>query len=201
MPESASDLYDLGTPHSTGATPHLRLVQPQNSQPATEEFSNANERLTWQVLVGLAASAVFDAFERHGDAEIATAQRVTACVRRILRAVSDAPVEPGESHPSEQLLNEAPWPLVAKKLADAYREHAQVRRSLLLLVGRVGASRYSSVPELRDLVAAGLSEQDVFVREAAVRATETLGPEARELLRGHREENPWLAEYVAQVLS
>lgn len=192
--ESAGDFYSGEQQRGT-----LRLVRSQNSQPATEAFSRPVEHISLEKLIGPAASAVFKAFEDLGDRQALTQLRVSSRVRQILDAIAADPVEPGVTHPAEPLLHAGPWLAIAPTLVEAFQEHSTARRSLLLLIGRLDQSDYGS--PIRSLIERGLQDEDEFVREAAVRATETLGSEAKELLRRHSDANPWIAKYVQRLLA
>jgi len=120
-------------------------------------------------------------------------------IDQVVKMVTESPVEPGLTHYAESLLRGGPWLEVAHKVIQAYQEHESARRSLLLLMGRLDQSYYGR--EIETLIVRGLKDDDKFIREAAICATETLGPEARELLRGHQDENLWLAKYIDQILT
>lgn len=118
----------------------------------------------------------------------------------------DEPIEDGVSHPAEQLIAQAlrdnarvchDW--ISEALVEQYRTHPSLGASILRCVGRL---RFEQVRGwgLR-VVDDALGEQDVEVREAAVRALEAWGgTECLELLERHVDSVPWVNEYVRQVI-
>ena len=125
----------------------------------------------------------------------------------IVRMLDDVPLEDGMLHPADSIV--AHQLCVDKgecisSLDRAFRgflsSRPQISAAILRLVGRldyvdVGRSGMS-------LARAGLGQGDVEIREAAVRALENWGgAEATRLLRNHRDAEPWISDYVKQVIA
>lgn len=121
----------------------------------------------------------------------------TAFASEFARLLDEDPVTVGESHASESWLGSLDRELGQWMLAfyDASPDH---RRSVALLVGRLPAHLVGRT-SVEALLRRALSDRSVGVREAAVRACETLGPTGFRLLRDHDESVGWLKSYVDQV--
>lgn len=122
----------------------------------------------------------------------------------LVTSFEEHPVESGEQHPAEILLAEAihsDRTAALIWLASFYERHPALRPALLLCIGRLPRDDlWSSQTEA--LFREALRDQRVAVRDAAVRGLELLGgAPVTALLRGHRETVPWLADYLARVIS
>src|SRR6478609_2087699 len=127
MTDSANDHYKLNAQRQgTGTGSHLRLVRPQDSQPASPELSAATD-LRVEDVVGVAVSAFLKAFELP-----ALQLKASATIARVQELIAAGPVEPGEEHPAQPLLEQGPWPLTGDNLLEIYRAaDKDGRRSLL----------------------------------------------------------------------
>lgn len=119
------------------------------------------------------------------------------------RTLEEAPVESGFTHAGESLLAEAfeaNAPEARAGLAAWYQGLEDLEQAqALLLLARV--NHPAAIAMVRELSREGLTSSDLEVREAAIHALEAVaGPESVELLRGHRDSDPVLAEYVQRVL-
>jgi hypothetical protein len=118
----------------------------------------------------------------------------------LVASVTDEPVEEGEPHPVQQLVDR----LVGDGGAIAMIERAfgratnpGVTAGLLRLLGR---APLVGVDARHEALTRGLASRAVIVRDAAVQAAEHWNdPGLVEPLRRHRDDVGWLAEYVAAV--
>ena len=124
-------------------------------------------------------------------------------LRRIatLRAAIEAePVEDGTSHPAERVIAETIAGNEAEGFVSALLEVAPspLQASMLRLLGRAPVQ---DAPLRRRVIEAGLSSEDVQIRDAAVQAVESWEDAACiELLRQHEEPVKWLADYIQDVI-
>jgi hypothetical protein len=120
---------------------------------------------------------------------------------RLHEVLSESSVEPGDSHPAETLLAACLGrPEVGAWTHSFYENYPELRRSLLLCLGRLGPEAVGACPDLKRVLHSALEDRSLLLREAAVRATETLGRTGRELLAVHHEQVPWLKQYAERVL-
>jgi hypothetical protein len=119
--------------------------------------------------------------------------------QKLARLFDEEPVEIGEPHPAEPLLT-----VLVKAggfgqwLRSFYATEPDVRRSLILCIGRV-AHTAAAQEEVRWVIAQALSDPSLQIREAAVRALETLDSIAGALLASYDEKIPWLRDYAERV--
>ena len=119
-----------------------------------------------------------------------------------LRAAIEAePVEDGTSHPGERIIAETVAANEAEGFVSALLEVApnSLQASMLRLLGR-GPVQDASLR--RRVIEAGLSSEDVQIRDAAVQAVESWeDADCIELLRQHEEPVKWLADYMQDVIA
>ncbi len=119
------------------------------------------------------------------------------------------PVEDSYAHPAEKVIREAlkAYNLYAPGWIINLYDAEQAKRpwlaaDLLRVVGRMEASLITGWGFI--LAQRGLSHQDEFVRDAAVRALELWGGKAaKNILQAYvaSEQVEWLADYASQVIS
>ena len=116
--------------------------------------------------------------------------------------------ESDEDGPSELAREFAEWWLARFPAASGWIQsfflgnitHSGLASDTLRLVGRL--SRRLVYPWGFVMAMAALSQPNIRVRDAAVRALERWGgPMARQILAAHQETVPWLRRYVAGVIS
>lgn len=139
-------------------------------------------------------------------AAIATRRKDAAVVQhrdraQLLELFEEEPVEPGATHPAEALFGRVAADAASTAwLMGAYKEHPELRRSITLSIGRLGTLPSSTGDSLAELVRMALRDRSLQVREAGVRATETLGVIGRDLLTSYSESVGWLRDYADRVL-
>lgn len=129
--------------------------------------------------------------------------------QELIHLLDMEPIEDGCSHPGEMLINRT---LAKQGTASAqwiqaiYHENLNRRPSIaagiLRCLGRL--SRNVTHPWGVSLAISGLSNSDIEIRDAAVRALETWGgPESLEALERHlgNESVAWLADYTRRVIA
>ncbi len=123
-----------------------------------------------------------------------------------LRATFEAdPLEDGMNHPAEQILSKALRSTEDKRVLDWLRAfsldaaHPSFAASVLRCLGRQvnpGTGSWRA-----GLVRDGLTMDDVEIRDAAVQAAELWGdPDMRSVLESHSEPEPWLRNYIRDVI-
>lgn len=130
--------------------------------------------------------------------------------RAELLALFDEPIEDGVAHPAEYVIEDA---LLANKwrcfawLSRAIEEYARTRSSTVASIVRcIGRLRRDDVGTWgMHVVEDALRHKDVEVREAGIRALEAWGGHvAFHMLCDYaidaRHDEPWLADYVLQVI-
>lgn len=124
-----------------------------------------------------------------------------------LRAVFDAdPVEDGVSHAAEEILNEAihSTPHAAATMDRLLHlidgpANPGLAASALRCLGRLDSP--GTTEWRRKLVEAALRHSNVELRDAAIQAAETWAePQLVPTLRAHEEPEPWLREYLQDVI-
>jgi len=121
---------------------------------------------------------------------------------RLVASIGIAPVEDGIVHPAEDMLTQLLHTSGSQKLFEyMFRTTAQSQSraaALLRLLGRIDVPDSSFRSQL---VRTGLASSNIQVREAAVSAVELWGDHATAiLLERHRENTPWLADYIDRVV-
>lgn len=116
------------------------------------------------------------------------------------------PLEGGTSHPAEQIIAKALRSPEDRKALDWLGsfsldpERPSFAASVLRCLGRQESPGTNSWRA--NLVRAGLDVDDVQIRDAAVQAAESWGDRGlAEILRSHRETEPWLRRYIMDVIS
>ena len=123
-----------------------------------------------------------------------------------LRATFEAdPLEDGMNHPAEQIISKALQSTEDKRVLDWLRAfsldaaHPSFAASVLRCLGRQvnpGTGSWRA-----GLVRDGLTMDDVEIRDAAVQAAELWGdPDMRSVLESHSEPEPWLQNYIRDVI-
>ena len=123
-----------------------------------------------------------------------------------LRATFEAdPLEDGMNHPAEQILSKALRSTEDKRVLDWLRAfsldaaYPSFAASVLRCLGRQthpGTGSWRA-----GLVRDGLTMDDVEIRDAAVQAAELWGdPDMRSVLESHSEPEPWLRNYIRDVI-
>lgn len=123
---------------------------------------------------------------------------------RLVKTLSDQPVEDGVSHPAEQILREgarrepqvlASW--VLRLIRKSGR--STLSADILRCVARLNASEFTEWG--KPLVESGLGHAESEVRDAAIQALELWAtPDSFDLLRRHSDPVPWIQEYVDAIL-
>ena len=125
---------------------------------------------------------------------------------KLVTTLLDEPIEDGVAHPAESLIDEAlcadsstcqDW--LSQVLAEHYLTRPSMYASVVRCIGRLDYDRVGGWG--MRVVDHALKNTDAEVREAAIRALEAWeGPRALEMLRRHEDAEPWLDEYVQQVI-
>lgn len=123
--------------------------------------------------------------------------------RTLLELLHDQPVEDGLTHPGEAVLRGALRNYAAEVrawLAERTTSGSAVERaSLLRLIGRL--PRLQAAPWGYDLVSSALKDDELEVRDAAIKAFELWrGQAALKILGQHVESEPWLADHLRRVV-
>ena len=110
------------------------------------------------------------------------------------------------SHPAEKIIGEALRAAEDKPVLDWFRtfsldaERPSFAASVLRCLGRqmsLGTGLWRT-----ELVKSGLDMDDVEIRDAAVQAAESWGDRSlADVMKAHREAEPWLREYIENVIS
>lgn len=112
-------------------------------------------------------------------------------------------IEPGEPHPFADLLaGLGDHALRSKWLARYYSQRQgdpSRKRSVVLAIGRLPRAEVTNVPEFEAILRSALKDDDLGVREAAVRAAEAFGAFGLALLDGFQEQVLWLRKYADGV--
>ena len=125
---------------------------------------------------------------------------------RLWTAFAADPLEDGMSHPAEEIIGEALRSAEDKPVLDWFRtfsldpKRPSFAASVLRCLGRqmsLGTDLWRT-----ELVRDGLSMDDVEIRDAAVQAAESWGDRSlADVMKAHREAEPWLREYIENVIS
>ena len=125
---------------------------------------------------------------------------------KLQAAFAADPVEDGMSHPAEEIIGEALRSTEDKPVLNWLRAFSldaarpSFAASVLRCLGRqtpLGTSSWRA-----DLVRGGLAVDDVEIRDAAVQAAESWGERSlADVMKAHSEPEPWLREYIEDVLS
>ena len=125
---------------------------------------------------------------------------------RLWAAFDADPLEDGMSHPAEEIIGEALRSTEDKPVLDWFRtfsldaERPSFAASVLRCLGRQTPPGTDSWRA--ELVRDGLSMEDIEIRDAAVQAAESWGDRSlADVMKTHRETEPWLREYIEDVIS
>ena len=125
---------------------------------------------------------------------------------RLWTAFAADPLEDGMSHPAEEIIGEALRSTEDKPFLDWFRtfsldaERPSFAASVLRCLGRQTPPGTDSWRT--ELVRDGLAVADVEIRDAAVQAAESWGGRSlADVMKAHREAEPWLREYIENVIS
>lgn len=127
-------------------------------------------------------------------------------VNRLWAAFEADPLEDGISHPAEEIVGEALRSMEDKPVLDWFRtfsldaERPSFAASVLRCLGRQTPPGTDSWRA--ELVRDGLFMEDVEIRDAAVQAAESWGDRGlADVMKKHREDEPWLRDYIEDVIS
>ena len=125
---------------------------------------------------------------------------------RLWTAFVADPLEDGMSHPAEEIIGEALRSTKDKPVLDWFMAFSLdvVRPSFAASVLRCLGRQTPPGTDLwrTELVRDGLAMDDVEIRDAAVQAAESWGDRSLvDVMRAHREAEPWLREYIEDVIS
>lgn len=169
---------------SSAVTAHapMKLVIPRGESP---EAKKVHETLT--------------ILERQLQAPTAFSDEAGRAFPLLLSQVDVEPVEDGMTHPAETYVAEFVRNHGAEDLPTLLSLTDPCRRaSVLRLLGRSDAI---DVATRIELIESALVSTDLQLRDAAVHAAEQWAdPELAEVLRGHHEPTPWLAEYIDAIV-
>jgi len=136
---------------------------------------------------------------------VATSEQ-TELLDKLLEAFETDPLEDGTNHPAEQIIRKALRFSEDRQIFDWFKnfsldiEHPSFAASVLRCLGRQenpGTSSWRA-----ELVHRGLTVDNVEIRDAAVQAVESWGdPELANILKLHHETEPWLREYILDVIN
>ena len=125
---------------------------------------------------------------------------------RLWMAFAADPLEDGMFHPAEEIIGEALRSTEDKPVLDWFRtfsldaERPSFAASVLRCLGRQTSPGTDSWRA--ELVRNGLSMEDVEIRDAAVQAAESWGDRSlADVMKKHREDEPWLRDYIEDVIS
>lgn len=108
-------------------------------------------------------------------------------------------IEPGYTHPFEQwLINNFDDDLLRARWLKSYYEiqfDTNIKRSIILVLGRLSKNNFK---ETLELLSTALNNENLGIREAAIRSVEHLG--CYQLLETYNESNKLLAEYARGVI-
>lgn len=131
--------------------------------------------------------------------------RYAQLVARLRAGFEADPLEDGMDHPAERVIGEAlrsaPAELVLDWFGDIVVDPARpsFAASVLRCLGR--QSRPGTASWRAGVVRGALAQDDVELRDAAVQAAELWADrEAVDVLMSHREPEPWLRQYVLDVI-
>jgi hypothetical protein len=120
-------------------------------------------------------------------------------IREIVAAIVAEPVEDGMTHPAERLIATFAQRHGSGEVRGIVceLEKRRLAADFLRLLGRAAPLDAAARSEiLRD----ALQSSDLEVRDAAIQAAESWNDRAlAEILRSHREQVPWLADYLRRV--
>ena len=126
---------------------------------------------------------------------------------RLWMAFAADPLEDGMSHPAEEIIGEALRSTEDKPVLDWFRtfsldaERPGFAASVLRCLGRQTTPPGTDLWRT-ELVKAGLDMDDIEIRDAAVQAAESWGDRSlADVMKAHRESEPWLQEYIENVIS
>ena len=124
---------------------------------------------------------------------------------KLWTSFEDEPVEDGMGHIAEEILDEALRSAKEQQVFDWLKafctdaSQPSFAASVLQCLGRldnVGTASWRV-----ELVRAGLAIDDIEIRGAAVQATESWGgPDLIKVLKSHTEPEPWLQQYILDVI-
>ena len=141
-----------------------------------------------------------------------SSQETTADIRgqgilaaKLQASFQDNPLEDGMEHPSEEIIAEALRTTKGQQVLDWLRHFCtdtsqpSFAASVLRCLGR--NDHVGTVSWQADLVRDCLAIDDVEVRDAAVQAVESWGgSNLLDVLRTHSEPEPWLRQYILDVI-
>jgi hypothetical protein len=130
-----------------------------------------------------------------------TGEEVRRLLRRAMAAIEQEPVEDGISHPAERWLAEALDKGGAGALCAQMLEGPLGTSLIASLVRLLGRLSFEEPIVKEQILWQALASPSIELRDAAVQAAELWADRtAIEVLRGHAEPVPWLAEYISRLL-
>jgi hypothetical protein len=200
----------VAKPTRTGGA-ELYFLANERSLPVTPELNRPLEYLIVAALASASGSASLAGtpftgeWFKNASIEVAPMRDARSAQRQFDAQLStlfaEASVEPGEVHPAEWLLvNHASEPQLGAWLESFFDSKSEYRRSFVICLGRLGSDSIAHAPALQRILRRALADGSLQIREAAVRAIETLGDIGRDVLTSHDERVPWLKSYAERVL-
>lgn len=129
---------------------------------------------------------------------------VSAWEEKLRRSFCEQTVEDGHIHPGEKILRG--FIRLHKEVAFLWiksvmlTDNPNLVPGMITCLGRLSPDNY--LEEMFDIMREALRHQSVSVRDAAVQAIENWGEgKAVFLLTNHREEVPWLRDYISVVIN
>ena len=124
---------------------------------------------------------------------------------RLYAALEAEPVENGMNHPAEEIIAEAlrhPEDRQVLECLENLSLDAERPGTAAAVLRCVGRQQNPASPSWRaGLVRMGLASENVEIRDAGAQAAESWGGrEMAEILREHRETEPWLRNYILDVI-
>ncbi len=125
---------------------------------------------------------------------------------KLWAALEDRPIEDGMDHPTEEIIAEALQSAKDQQVLDWLRafctdaSQPSFAASVLRCLGRHDSA--GTVSWRVGLVRGGLAADDIEIRDAAVQAAESWGDsDLLDVLRPHSEPEPWLRQYISDVIN
>ncbi len=125
---------------------------------------------------------------------------------RLHAAFEASQLESGMSHPAERIIATALRSSKNRQVFDWLKsfsldeEHPGFAASVLRCLGR--QTKPGTYSWRAELIRRALTADNVEIRDAAVGAAESWGDrESASILKSHREPEPWLREYISDVIS
>ncbi|MCY3826305.1 MAG: HEAT repeat domain-containing protein [Candidatus Dadabacteria bacterium] len=125
---------------------------------------------------------------------------------RLRAAFEASQLEDGMNHPAERIIRKALRSPKNRQVLDWLKsfsldeEHPDFAASVLRCLGR--QTKPGTCSWRTELIRRALTTDDVEIRDAAVQAAESWDEEeSANILKSHHEPEPWLREYILDVIS